>query len=82
MRPVQFFSAEYLAQAQNLTPSEIADFLDQYLALMSSQDGKRKLISLRVPEQILSLFKQKSKLTKKPYQTQIVDLMRHWIETT
>ena len=47
------------------------------------EQGKRKpkskLISLKVPEDLLNVFKTKAALTNTPYQTQIKVLMKEWL---
>ncbi len=78
-RPIQFFTKEYLDQAKKLTPTQIAEFVTQYQAVVASQEGKTKPISLRIPEELLKIFKTKSKLEGKKYQSQIVELMRQWV---
>lgn len=63
-----------------LSPEQTIEFLDDYAKLLHNIDKKTKLISLRVPENILSLFKTRAKLSNQKYQTLIVSLMRKWIE--
>jgi predicted DNA binding CopG/RHH family protein len=38
-----------------------------------------RLISLKVPEDLLQAFKAKSRLHGTPYQTKIKELMRDWL---
>lgn len=64
---------------QKLSPEQIVQFLDEYASVVNSIDSKSKLISLRVPENILSVFKFKSREKNMKYQSQIVALMRKWI---
>lgn len=64
---------------QKLSPEQIVQFLDEYTNLINNVDSKSKLISLRVPENVLSIFKSKSQEKNIKYQSQIVALMRKWI---
>lgn len=78
-RPVQYFSAEYLAQAGKLTPTQIARFLEDFRQL-HSLNQQSKLISIKVPEPLLAAFKARCQLENLKYQTQIKNLMRAWLE--
>jgi len=80
MRPVQYFSEEYLEKCKEMTPEQIIQFLDDFRILHSSiETSKSKLISIKVPENLLNTFKTKSKLKEVPYQTQIKKLMKAWV---
>lgn len=80
MRPVQYFSEEYLEKCKEMTPEQIIQFLDDFRTLHGSiQTSKSKLISIKVPENLLNTFKTKSKLKEVPYQTQIKKLMKAWV---
>ncbi|MBN20647.1 MAG: hypothetical protein CL678_05100 [Bdellovibrionaceae bacterium] len=76
---LQYFTPEYLEHTKKMSASEIAQFLDDYQKVFYSDEGKRKLISIRVPEKLLDLFKAKAKLKNQRYQTLIVELMRDWL---
>lgn len=80
-RPIQYFSKSYLDQIKNITPTQAAEFVENYRQMIFSQPSKRKLISLRVPENILENFQQKAKLSGMKYQTMIVELMQKWIQS-
>ncbi len=81
MKPVQYFTDEYLATSRKATPTQIATFLDQYRSL-HAEAGLRvereptKLISIRLPLSVLSGLKALSKAKQIPYQT----LMKQMIE--
>lgn len=79
MRPIQYFSDEYLQQCKKMRPEEILRFLEEFRILNSSSNGKSRLISLKIPESMLELFKLKARLEGKKYQTQIKSLMQSWI---
>lgn len=80
MRPVQYFSKEYLEQCKGMKPEDILRFLDEFRRLHSpaARRGSR-LISLKVPENLLEAFKAKANLHEVPYQTQIKRLMMDWV---
>jgi len=82
MKPVQYFSDEYLAQCKDMTPEQIIQFLDDFRQLHGQRNKSRsrsKLISLKVPENLLNIFKKQAALTGTPYQTQIKTLMKEWV---
>ncbi len=82
MRPVQYFSKEYLEQCRSMRPEQIVRFLDDFRLLHGAARGitKSRLISIKVPEPLLSAFKTKAGLSGIPYQTQIKRLMSRWLE--
>lgn len=78
-KSVQFHSKERIAQDREMSKEEIARFLHDFQQMVHGNEGKRKLISLRVPEILLSQFKSKAQRDGTPYQTQIIRLMREWV---
>lgn len=82
-KAVQYFTEEYIEQCKSMTSLEIATFLDDFRLLHGPKPemAKSKLISLKVPENLLSVFKRKAQLSGTPYQTQIKKLMRDWLES-
>jgi len=80
MKPVQYFSDEYLEQCKGATPLQILEFLEQY-RLMQAKPAASKLISMKVPEPLLEAFRRKCELEGLKYQTQIKKLMQEWIES-
>jgi len=81
-RPVQYFSDEQLQRSQALSATEKMRFLDEYRQLHGSRqaDIKSKLISLKVPEDLLEQFKQRCAANNVKYQTQIKQLMREYLD--
>ena len=79
-RPVQYFSDEYLERCKQMSPDEIVKFLDDFRRIHSGQPATSKLISMKVPEDLLNTFKTKAKLNGVPYQTQIKRLMTAWVQ--
>lgn len=84
IRTIQYFSDEYLESCKKMTPDQVIKFLDDFRLLHSgvNKPAKSKLISMKVPEDLLSLFKTKAKLNNVAYQTQIKKLMQSWLEST
>ena len=80
MRPVQYFTPEYLEQCRAMSPAQILRFLEDFRLLHGRPRAeKSKLISLKVPESLLEVFRAKAALSGVPYQTQIKRLMRDWL---
>ena len=80
IRPVQYFSDEYLEQCKQMKPVDILRFLDEFRKLYSPERQKAsRSVSFRVPEHLLEAFKAKARLHNVPYQTQIKRLMMDWL---
>ena len=65
---------------KKLTPDQTIDFLDNFQSVINGKDKKTKLISLRIPENILESFKVLTQEKNQKYQSIIVHLMREWIK--
>lgn len=81
MRPVQKFSDEYLERCQEMTADEIVKFLEDFRRVHGGRAVRSRLISIKVPENLLDAFKARARLEGIPYQTQIKTLMREWLRT-
>lgn len=82
MKPVQYFSDEYLEQCRNATPQQIAEFLEQFRLMQAAVGNtKSKLISLKVPQDLLQTFRARCELEGLKYQTQIKALMKNWLQS-
>jgi predicted DNA binding CopG/RHH family protein len=80
MKSVQFFSKEYLERCASMKPEQILQFLEDFRTLHSeSKTQKTRLISIKIPENLLNAFKAKAKVNGIPYQTQIKRLMAEWM---
>jgi predicted DNA binding CopG/RHH family protein len=80
-KAVQYFSDEYLEYCKSMTSEQIIEFLENFRELHMSQSvgrKKTKLISIKVPEDLLQIFQQQAKRQGVPYQTQIKKLMLEW----
>ena len=78
MRPVQYFDAAYLEQCRQMSPEQILEFLESFRR-MGEKPERTKLISLKVPEPLLTAFRQRCELEGVKYQTRIKMLMREWL---
>jgi len=79
VRPVQYFTEEYLEQCRGMTADEVIRFLEDFRKLHARRPSRSRLISLKVPQDLLQAFRQKAELAGVPYQTQIKRLMREWV---
>jgi len=79
MKAIQYFNTEYLEQCRGMTPDQVLRFLEDFRQLHGSKTSASKLISMKVPEDLLNAFKTKSKMSNTPYQTQIKILMKEWV---
>jgi len=85
MKTVQKFSKAYLESCSKFTTVEIVAFLEGFRELHAvkgneNKKEKSKLISIKVPEDLLETFRAKATLENIPYQTQIKRLMREWVK--
>ena len=80
-KAVQYFSDEYLLQCREMSTESIVEFVEGFLKLHGNvgKPTRSKLISLKVPEDLLEVFRAKAKLEGVAYQTLIKRLMRQWI---
>jgi hypothetical protein len=79
MKGLQKFTAAYLEQSRRMSPEGIARFLDEFRRLHGPK-AKSRLISLKVPEPLLTSFKLRCGVEGERYQTKIKALMLAWIE--
>lgn len=79
MKSIQYFTDEYLQECRGLTPDQIISFMEDFRTLHGSAPASSKLISMKVPEDLLNAFKAKARMTHTPYQAQIKVLMKNWV---
>ena len=95
MKTVQKFDDQYLHRCQLMNANEILRFVDDFRQLhghqqfnvtpinapkkVSSKKMPSKLISMKVPEDLLRTFRAKAGLNNTPYQTQIKQLIMDWL---
>jgi predicted DNA binding CopG/RHH family protein len=78
MKPVQYFSDHYLSHCRTLSADHIVEFLEAF-RLMQQPADKSKLISIKIPESLLTAFRKKCEIENLKYQTQIKALMKEWV---
>jgi predicted DNA binding CopG/RHH family protein len=78
MKTLQFITDDYLKKCKKLKPEQILEFLENFTELYYSASKKSKLISMKVPENLLFVFKQKCISEGLHYQTKIKELMKKW----
>ena len=78
MKPVQYFDDEYLERCRHAKTEAILEYLESF-RLMRSPSAKSKLISIKIPESLLTSFRRKCELEGVKYQTQIKRLMEQWL---
>jgi len=78
-KTLQIFSEESLENSRHMDPHSIIVYLENFRQLhLGKRPSQSKLISLKVPEDLLATFRKKADLLGIPYQTQIKKLMRAW----
>jgi len=83
MKPVQYFSKNYLDKTSEATPDQIVAFLEEFRLMQASGNHnppRSKMISLKISEDLLGLFRAKCAVEGIKYQTQIKTLMSQWVE--
>lgn len=61
------------------SPTQAAEFLEDFRNIVHGQNEPAQLISLRVPANVLRSFKLLAARRGRRYQPHIVQLMRDWI---
>jgi len=79
MKALQRFTTDYLDSCREMTPNQIIQFLDDFRRLHGTKPTPSKLISIKVPTDLLGAFKAKAVMANTPYQTQIKALMKAWV---
>lgn len=79
MKALQRFTDEYLESCREMTADQIVRFLDDFRRLHGAAPAPSKLISMKVPTDLLRAFKTKAALADTRYQTQIKKLMKAWV---
>lgn len=79
-KTLQIHSEERIREDKVVTVEQALQFLHEFQMLHQGDEGPRKLISIRVPERLLELFRAKAERHGKRYQTEIIRLMRESLE--
>lgn len=82
MKTVQYLDATYLERCSNMSADQILQFLDDFQQLhkpiKTATPAKSKLISIKLPQDLLNTFRQQCEKNGMRYQTQIKQLMIEW----
>ena len=79
---IQHISEEYLKNTKGVKPEQVIRFLEDFRKLHYGQKSTpSKLISMRVPQDLLNTFKKKSEIENIGYQGKIKELMREWVDS-
>ncbi len=80
-RPVQFFDDQYLKRCTKMSATQICRFLEEFRLIHAQKHSPKKLISIRIPENILNAAKLKAEAIGVPYQIQIQRLIEQWVKS-
>ena len=80
MKTIQYFTDDYLKQCQSMSLQQKLEFLENF-RMLQEKNIPSKLISIKIPENLLMAFKSKSLAHGQRYQTQIKKLMSEWLNT-
>lgn len=80
MKPVQYFSPEYLEQCRKMSVTDRLRFLEDFRKLQDRRAPvKSRLISLRIDETLLERFREKASGLGIPYQSLLKQLVRDYL---
>jgi predicted DNA binding CopG/RHH family protein len=79
MKALHRLTNEQLQRSRKLTPDQVIGFLEHYRRLHFGQPSPSKMVSIRIPADLLEAFKVQAYIHGTPYQTQIKKLMRDWV---
>lgn len=79
MKALQIHNPESLARGRQMSPDEIARFLEDFRLLHGNKPQPSKLISLKVPVPLLNAFRFQCEQQGLKYQTHIKSLMKDWL---
>lgn len=80
MKKAKQLLAKPPAKKNRPTPTQAADFLEDYINMVHGKDEPGQPISIRIPANVLRSFKVVAKSKGLRYQSQIVLLMREWLK--
>lgn len=67
-------------KSKRIKPIDALNFLEEMRTLNSKIDGPKKMISIRVPENLLSLLKSKAGFEDRKYQNLIIEAIRQYLD--
>lgn len=84
MKTVQYMDAAYLERCSSMSADQILQFLEDFQQLHQQTPAKTaaksKLISIKLPQDLLNTFRQQCEQNGMRYQTQIKQLMAEWVK--
>ncbi len=66
--------------SENIKPADALKFLEDFRLLGSNIDGPKKMISIRLPENLIRNLKNKAKIENKKYQALIIESIRSYLK--
>ena len=80
MKPVFHFTPDYLERCKNLTTDQVVQFLEDFRKVyLGTSTATSKSVGLKVPEDLLDVFRTRCEIEGIKYQTQIKKLKREWL---
>jgi len=67
---------------QRIKPLDALEFLESMRLLSSQIDEEKKMISMRIPQNLIRALKLKAKVENKKYQNLIVESIREYLKLT
>jgi len=66
---------------KNISPEVALEFLESMRTLNSKIDTEKKMISIRIPQNLLDAVKLKAQVENKKYQSLIVESIRRYLSS-
>ncbi len=81
MKTLQIHKPEMIAMGQQMTAEQIVRFLEDFRLLHGQNHTEKSTpISIRIPENLLRLFKAQCRQQGLKYQSQMKELMKGWLK--
>lgn len=71
-----------ISKKSEITPEQALNFLEDFRQISAGVDESTKLISIRVPENILRLLKVRAKSEGKKYQSLMIEYIRSGLKNS
>lgn len=79
---IQYISKDYIQNTKGMKPEQVIRYLEDFRKLhYGLKTAPSKLISMRVPQELLDTFKRKAEFENIGYQAKIKELMRAWVDS-
>lgn len=81
MKPVQYFTDEYIENCAKFSTDEVLGYLEDFREMQgAAKPSKSRLVSIRIEDRLLELFKMKAKKEGSKYQTKLKELMWEYVK--